>query len=118
MSLSHDQWMQRTNLGMLSVRSPSLKRVDSALENYDRFPGARNLRALRRTFDVWKGEKGDWRKSDRNQKGAVTDLDAMLRGPDRDLSPMDYLLQEQIIHRADRHSSAAASTSCSAGASS
>jgi len=95
MYVSYDQWMQRTNLGMLSVRSTSLKRVDAALKNYDLFPTGRNLRALRRTFDVWKGEKGDWRKSDRNQKGAVADLDAMLRGPERDLSPMDYLLQEQ-----------------------
>lgn len=95
MHVSYDQWMQRTNLGILSVRSPSLKRVDSALKNYDLFPSGRNLRALRRNFDSWKGEKGDWRKSDRNQKGAVTDLDSMLRGPERDLSPMDYILQEQ-----------------------
>jgi hypothetical protein len=93
--VTFDQWMQRTNLGVLSVRSSSLKSVDAALKNYDVFPSARHLRLLRRTFEQWKGEKADWKKSDRNRKGAVTDLDAMLRGPERDLSPMDYLLQEQ-----------------------
>jgi hypothetical protein len=93
--VTYDQWMQRTNLGMLSVRSSSLKRLDAALKNYDVFPSARHLRTLRRTFDQWKVEKADWKKSDRNHKGAVVDLDAMLRGPERDLSPMDYLLQEQ-----------------------
>jgi hypothetical protein len=93
--MSYDQWIQRTNLGMLSVRSPSLKGVDTAMKNYDLFPSGRNLQALRRTFNVWKGEKGDWQRSDRNKQGAATDLDAMLRGPERDLSPMDYVLQEQ-----------------------
>lgn len=95
MHVTYDQWMQRTNLGVLSVRSPSLKNVDVALKNYDLFPNGANLRTLRRAFGQWKGEKNDWKKSDRNQKGAVTDLDAMLKGPERDLSPMDYVLQEQ-----------------------
>ena len=95
MHMTYDQWMQRTNLGVLSVRSPSLKSVDAALKNYDVFPSARHLKLLRRTFDVWKQEKVEWKKSDRNRKGAVTDLDAMLKGPDRELSPMDYLLNEQ-----------------------
>jgi hypothetical protein len=101
MHVSYDQWMQRTNLGMLSVRSPSLKRLDAALKNYDLFPSGPTLRALRRTFTLWKSEKADWRKSDRNQKGAATDLDTMLRGPDADLSPMDYALQAQR-QRADQ----------------
>jgi hypothetical protein len=35
-----DQWMQRTNLGVLSVRSTSVKGVDAALKNYDAFPNA------------------------------------------------------------------------------
>jgi hypothetical protein len=93
--VTYDQWMQRTNLGVFSARSASLKNVDAALKNYDLFPNSGNLRSLRRAFELWKGEKADWRKSDRNQKGAVTDLDVMLKGPERDLSPMDYLLQEQ-----------------------
>src|SRR5262245_227884 len=87
--------MQRTNLGVLSVRSASLKRVDQALKNYDEFRGGRHLRNLQRAFEGWKAEKGDWKKSDRNKKGAVTVLDAMLRGPERDLTPMDYLPQMQ-----------------------
>ncbi len=95
MHVTYDQWMQRTNLGMLSVRSSSLKGLDAALKNYDTFPSARHLRTLRRAFDQWKSEKGDWKKSDRNRKGAVVDLDAMLKGPEAGLSPMDYLLQEQ-----------------------
>jgi hypothetical protein len=93
--ITYDQWMQRTNLGALSMRSSSLKSVDTALKNYDVFPSARHLRTLRRSFDRWKGEKADWKKSDRNHKGAVSDLDAMLKGPERALTPMDYLLQEQ-----------------------
>jgi len=93
--VTYDQWMQRTNLGLMSVRSSSLKSVDAALKNYDVFPNGKHLRALRRSFDQWKSEKANWKKSDRNHKGAVTDLDAMLRGPERDLSPMDYLLEEQ-----------------------
>lgn len=95
MHMTYDQWMQRTNLGVLSVRSPSLKAVDAALKNYDAFPNGQNLRQLRRSFDQWKGGKADWKKSERNQKGGVTDLDAMLKGPERSLSPMDYVLQEQ-----------------------
>ena len=47
------------------------------------------------TYDQWKREKADWKQSDRNRTGAATDLDAMLKGPERSLSPMDYLLQEQ-----------------------
>ena len=95
MHITYDQWMQRTNLGMLSVRSASLKRVDAALKNYSDCASYRYLQDLRGTFDAWKREKADWKKSDRNGKGAVTDLDAMLKGPDRDLSSMDYVLQEQ-----------------------
>ena len=95
MHITYDQWMQRTNLGVLSVRSASLKSIDAALKNYSAFPSSRHLKMLRRTFDQWKLERKDWKKSDRNKKGAVTDLDAMLKGPERDLSPMDFLLQEQ-----------------------
>ena len=95
MHITYDQWMHRTNLGVLSMRSASLKSVDAALKNYDVFPSARHLRTLRRSLDRWKGEKADWKKSDRNNKGAVSDLDAMLKGPERALTPMDYLLQEQ-----------------------
>ena len=99
MHVTYDQWMQRTNRGLLSVRSSSLKTLDSAFKNYDAFPNARHLQALRRTFDQWKREKPDWKTSDRNHTGAVTDLDAMLKGPERSLSPMDYLLQElSLIH--------------------
>ena len=95
MHITYDQWMQRTNLGVLSMRSTSIKNVDAALKNYDVFPSARHLRALRRAFDQWKVEKADWKKSDRNRKGGVTALDAMLRGPEQELTPMDYLLQMQ-----------------------
>ena len=95
MHVTYDQWMQRTNRGLLSVRSSSLKTLDTAFKNYDAFPNGGNLKALRRTFDQWKREKADWKKSDRNHTGAVIDLDAMLKGPERSLSPMDYLLQEQ-----------------------
>lgn len=95
MHITYDQWMQRTNLGVLSMRSGSLKNVDAALKNYDVFPSARHLRVLRRAFDQWKVEKADWKKSDRNHKGGITALDAMLRGPEQELTPMDYLLQMQ-----------------------
>ena len=83
MYITYDQWMHRTNLGVLSMRSSSLKSVDAALKNYDLFPSARHLRTLRRSFDQWKGEKADWKRSDRNHKGAVSDLDAMLKGRSR-----------------------------------
>lgn len=95
MYMSYDQWMQRTNLGILSTRSSSLKRVDVALKNYAAFPNGSNPRALRRTLESWKGEKGDWKQSDRNNRGAVTDLDAMLRGPEPGLSPMDVVIHGQ-----------------------
>jgi hypothetical protein len=93
--ITYDQWMQRTNLGLLSVRSASLKRVDAALKNYSDCASYRYLQGLRSSFDAWKREKSDWKKSDRNGKGAVTDLDAMLKGPDGALTPMDFVLQEQ-----------------------
>lgn len=95
MYVSYGQWMERTNLGVLSVRSDSLKRVDLALKNYDIFRSSRHLGRLRTAFNQWKSEKPDWVKSDRNKKGAVTDLDTMLRGPDAALSPEDFAMQQQ-----------------------
>lgn len=95
MHMTYDQWMQRTNLGMLSVRSQSLKGVDAAMKNYDAFPTAAHLRKLSGAFSQWKSQKADWAKSDRNHKGGVTDLDTMLRGPSADLTPMDYMIEQR-----------------------
>ena len=97
MHITYDQWMQRTNLGVLSVRSASLKSIDAALKNYSAFPSSRHLKMLRRTFDQWKLERKDWKKSDRNKKGAVTDLDAMLKGPERDLSPNRHRAVSELL---------------------
>ncbi len=95
MHITYDQWMQRTNLGVLSVRSASIKKVDAALKNYDVFPSSKHLEALRLAFNEWKAEKADWTKSDRNGKGGITALDLMLRGPEQELAEMDYLLRNQ-----------------------
>jgi hypothetical protein len=75
--------MHRTNLGLLSVRSALLKRVDAAMKNNSDCVSYRYLEDLGQEFDQWKREKGDWKKSDRNGKGAVTDLGLRLVTGDR-----------------------------------
>lgn len=54
MHITCDQWMHRTNLALLFVRSASLKRVDAALTNYSDCASYRYLHDLRQAFDQWK----------------------------------------------------------------
>ncbi len=96
MYITYDQWMERTRLGLNKPRSDTLKILDQALKNYDAARTRRNLRDLCHAFEVWKGGKPDWKHSERNTKGAVTDLNDMLTMTgDAALTPLEFILQEQ-----------------------
>ena len=96
MFISYDQWMRGTKLGLTKPRSPKLKKVDVALEQYDLLRTKKQCTYLRTCFNTWKLSKGvEWEESQRNHKNMVTDLEKMLNQSDLLLSPMDVILEEQ-----------------------
>lgn len=79
--MSHKEWMKLTYGGVTSVRSGTLKRVDSALESYGKTPDDAHLDAVRKALMAWMGEKGsDWKTSVRNGKNAVDTLHRQVMG--------------------------------------
>jgi hypothetical protein len=76
-------------------RSPELKRVDAALQAYERSNNRVRRRNLQTALQAWKFSKpGDWRASARNRLGAVAKLETeiqLLEGitvePDEQLFP-------------------------------
>jgi hypothetical protein len=103
---THSDWMQEKALGVTKPRSLALRRVDNALEEYEkhtRNPADRRkkLTELRRALNEWIREKGAaWRNSERNKAPdfPVTALyEALQRQPvftPEDLDAFRY--QEQI----------------------
>ncbi len=73
--IEYSKWLARTSV-MGKFRSADLKAVDKALENYEKHGGT--LAFLKQALDTWKvkatKEHGDWKKSPRNAKGAITEL--------------------------------------------
>lgn len=79
--MSHKEWMKLTYGGRMSTRSGALKRVDSALEAYEKAPNESRLNALRQALLAWINEKsGDWKSSIRNSKNAVDTLYRQVMG--------------------------------------
>lgn len=84
--LTHAKWMADTS-SLLHSRSYDLKKLDEAILVYDKSKTDFNRRAVKTAFDAWTFDQTDagkdWRKSVRNQKGAVTALHRALINVDR-----------------------------------
>ncbi len=84
--LSYDQWIKSTSrLGL--IRSAELKAVDRAYSKYETSPGPEAKRELQEAFEAWKRKEGPgnaWLRSARNATGAVSMLDAYLKGIEGD----------------------------------
>lgn len=76
---SLQNWLTETKLGAMKPRSPQLKAVDDALQQYERARNENNLFKIKNAFEDWKRSKGpNWKTSERNRGGAVTRLDQEL----------------------------------------
>ena len=85
-------WLAQTSVKG-QMRSFALRRLDSALEAYEKSPNGQALERVSRAFEEWKGTKGPgdgWRKSSRNATapgrpvGMMDRLAALLAGADSD----------------------------------
>lgn len=97
---SYDQWLKDTQ-SLTSPRSEFLKNVDAALKKYGTNKSASSRDELKAAFDRWRFEQSrlgkDWRKSVRNQKGAVTNLHRALADVDkRQLTPAELDAMQHI----------------------
>jgi hypothetical protein len=79
-TITYDDWMARTTLGVLHPRSKDTQELDQALKQYHENKG-RGTQAkdaafvnLKMAFDNWVRARPNWTQSDRNHKRAVTDL--------------------------------------------
>ena len=99
---SHAQWMKDTH-SLTSPRSPLLKEVDDALDRYGKTPNAQNKQAITTALDKWRFDQSrqgkDWRKSVRNEKGAVTNLHRALTDLDKRRLTREELEAMQFIAR-------------------
>jgi len=80
--VTYEDWMRQTSRTLLR-RSLELKKVDAALQTYQRTPSYPALLALKQTFDAWKlahGNGNEWRDSARNTNQYATLLDNQLKG--------------------------------------
>jgi hypothetical protein len=78
-SMTIEEFLKWTDLGIMSRRSEQMRGIDNALRNYHAMKGdAASLQQLKHAFDRWiefQQRQGKvWKNSDRNQKGAITDL--------------------------------------------
>ena len=79
--MSHQQWMQLTNGGYLSVRSQQLKAVDDALAKYGRTKSAVEKEVLTGALLKWMQAKGPaWKQSVRNKHRAIEILYSQIAG--------------------------------------
>ncbi len=113
--LSYSDWTKKT-YSLIHPRSTFLKAVDEALKMYDTGRSPANKEALKTAFDRWRFEQSkqgkDFRKSVRNQKGAVTELYRALNDLDRrnlsdeELEAMKYIARMQTMALARQFSQA------------
>lgn len=77
--MNYEEWMERTNRGLLKPRSVELKAVDAEFKKVVVLKDISQLAALRKALDNWKKSQGPmWRASIRNHEGAVDELDALV----------------------------------------
>jgi hypothetical protein len=77
---SQKTWLSQTSV-TARARSKEMQALDVAIWRYENASNDGNLRQLKTAFQAWKDKegKGDaWRKSSRNGKGAITELDRAL----------------------------------------
>ena len=80
--VTYEDWMKQTSK-ILLMRSSELRKVDAALQTYQRSPSYPALLALRHAFNAWKlahGNGTEWRDSARNTNQYATLLDNQLKG--------------------------------------
>ena len=76
---TYRQWIQDTGANILSPRSPKLKAVDEAIQQYEKTKNEKDLWRIKNALEDWKRYKGiAWDKSARNRTGAITQLNAEL----------------------------------------
>jgi hypothetical protein len=75
-TMSYEEWMQHTGLGITSIRPEKLRTVDRALNEYNRIPTERNQSNLRNALFAWIADKGSMAMTSdaRNSNNAVGDL--------------------------------------------
>jgi hypothetical protein len=78
--MSHKEWMKLTDGGKTSIRSPTLRSLDSALEKYHRQPDQAHYIALHKAMAAWIEATPHWKTSVRNAHHAVETLRQQLRG--------------------------------------
>ena len=68
---TYRQWIQDTGANILSPRSPKLKAVDEAIQQYEKTKNEKDLWRIKNALEDWKRYKGiAWDKSARNRTGA------------------------------------------------
>jgi hypothetical protein len=80
--VTYEDWMRQTAKTLLR-RSAELRKVDVALQTYQRSPSYPALLELRAAFNAWKlahGNGNEWRDSARNTNQFATLLDNQLKG--------------------------------------
>lgn len=80
--VTYEDWMKQTSKALLK-RSPELKKVDAALQKYQRSPSYPALLDLTQSFETWKlahGKGTEWQDSSRNTNKFATLLDNQLKG--------------------------------------
>ncbi len=71
--MSLQEWKKNSDAGVLATRTPEIKAIDTALEQFHRSPSANTLLSLRKTIETWMAKEGpNWKNSPRN-KGNVMD---------------------------------------------
>lgn len=83
-TISYEEWMTETRLGVLAPRSLATQNLDKALNEYHKNKGGERVHVsfvrLRDAFKNWCSAHGNWSASDRNKKsdryreGMVTEL--------------------------------------------
>lgn len=76
---SYAQWIQDTSANIVTPRSPKLKALDGAIQQYEKTRNEKDLWRVKNSFDDWKRDQGSgWEASVRNRNRAVTKLNAEL----------------------------------------
>jgi hypothetical protein len=78
--ISHKDWMKLTDGGATSVRSPTLRKLDSALKAYHGKPDQAHFIAVHKAMGAWIEATPNWKTSLRNAHHAVDTLRAQLQG--------------------------------------
>jgi hypothetical protein len=78
--IGHKEWMKLTDGGKTSIRSPRLRALDSALEQYHLHPDQAHFIAIHKAMSAWIEATPDWKASVRNAHHAVETLRLQLKG--------------------------------------